>query len=256
MIERAAVSYNGKEASYRRYRLPDLAWAGVLIVATTILFWVMDLDLTVARFFYDAGNSGRAFPEGQREVWKFLSGVVPLLTAGLGVGGVGVLIAGCFWKNFRRRRIHAVFIILSVALGPGLVTNAVFKPHFGRPRPRQTVEFGGELDYLPVLVPGSNEKGRSFAGGDSSVGFAFCVFYFLYRRRRPGFARCWLAFSIMLGLAIGTARIAAGAHFLSDVLWSGYSSYLVALVVYYFGLRVPHREDLLEEAAIRGARPD
>jgi len=76
------------------------------------------------------------------------------------------------------------------------------------------------------------------------------IFYFVYRRRLPAIARGWLAFSIILGMTIGVGRMAAGAHFLSDVLWSGYICYLVALAVYYFALRIPNREDARAHSAL------
>jgi len=146
-------------------------------------------------------------------------------------------------------------VLLTVALGPGLIINGILKPHFGRPRPRQTIMFGGEFEYLPVLVPGPNENCRSFAGGDSSMGFAFLIFYFMYRRRRRAIARGWLALSIVLGMTIGLGRMAAGAHFLSDILWSGYICYLVALATYYFALRIPTRENCRSASVPNSPRP-
>ena len=238
-----SVSDRNNKVSYRRYWLPDLAWVGGLIVVTTILFWASDIDIAVARLFYSSGSPAGWFLGGENVAWVFLEDTVPFLTWGLLLGPLLIFLAGLGWKRLRPWRMHAIYILLSVAVGPGLLVNTVFKAHFGRPRPRQTIEFGGEFKYLPVLVPGRNEDCRSFASGHSSIGFAFCVFYFLYRRKRPRLALGCLAFSIVLGLVIGVARMAVGAHFLSDVLWSGFFSYLVALVIYYFVLRVPHWED-------------
>jgi hypothetical protein len=64
--------------------------------------------------------------------------------------------------------------------------------------------------------------GKSFPCGDAAVGFALGAFGCVLRRRRPAAARIAVAAAVLAGLAIGTARIAAGAHFLSDVLWAGF----------------------------------
>ena len=43
-----------------------------------------------------------------------------------------------------------------------------------------------------------------------------------------------LYFSILWFLLTGLARIMAGGHFLSDVAWSGYISYLIAWITYRY----------------------
>ena len=37
----------------------------------------------------------------------------------------------------------AVFLVLSLLLGPGLLVNVILKDNWGRPRPGSVVEFGG-----------------------------------------------------------------------------------------------------------------
>jgi len=44
-----------------------------------------------------------------------------------------------------RRQVGFVFAVL--ALGPGLVVNAILKDHSGRARPAQIAEFGGEREF-------------------------------------------------------------------------------------------------------------
>jgi hypothetical protein len=48
---------------------------------------------------------------------------------------------------------------------------------------------------------------------------------------------------LVLGTLLGFGRMAAGAHFLSDNVWSALIAYGVAHVLYYYGLRIPARED-------------
>jgi len=84
-------------------------------------------------------------------------------------------------------RVNGAFLILSVVIGPGLIINAVFKDHWDRPRPRDVVEFGGMLQCTPAPLRG--ESGESFPCGHCSVGFLFASGWWLWKRRRPGWAQ-------------------------------------------------------------------
>jgi membrane-associated PAP2 superfamily phosphatase len=120
-------------------------------------------------------------------------------------------------------------LVLALLLGPGLVVNGILKPEAGRPRPRNIVEFGGAESFRPVGSIDLSGDGKAFPSGHASVGFYFFVFYILWRRSRPRAARAALAAGLVGGAVIGLQRIAVGAHFLSDVIWSGGVVYLVPL---------------------------
>jgi membrane-associated PAP2 superfamily phosphatase len=129
-------------------------------------------------------------------------------------------------------------------LGPGLLVNVVFKDHWGRPRPVQVTELGGQEQYVPPGYFVVNGNGRSFPSGHSSIGFAFVAFWFLWRERKPAWARMALAFSVALGAAIGVTRMAAGGHFLSDVMWSAWVVLFTAWLLYYPLMRIAERDQL------------
>ena len=42
----------------------------------------------------------------------------------------------------------AVFLILSYALGPGLLVNVALKDNWGRPRPGHITQFGGDKHFV------------------------------------------------------------------------------------------------------------
>ncbi|KPK38341.1 MAG: hypothetical protein AMJ69_08705 [Gammaproteobacteria bacterium SG8_47] len=229
-------------ATYRRYWLPELVIVLLLMLLTTVVFWNSDLDLRMARLFYDATNPEQSWPTGQNSLWQFLYDSAPTATGILVVGALLVAIGASLSERLRRLRIYAVFILAAVVVGPGLVVNSIFKDHWGRPRPRQVIEFGGDLEYLPPLMKGQSGQGRSFPSGHSSVGFVFAAFWFIWRRRRLPWALAALGFALTYGGLLGTARMVAGGHFLSDVLWSAYLTFLTSLLLYYFVLRIPQRE--------------
>lgn len=133
--------------------------------------------------------------------------------------------------------VRAVLFMLAVlAVGPGLVVNAVFKEHWGRARPRDIAEFGGARAFTPAFVISDQcERNCSFVSGHASLPFALAALGFLLRRRR------WAVYAgaAALGGLVGLGRIAQGAHFLSDVVFSGIFVFLVAYLLAHYAFRLP-----------------
>jgi lipid A 4'-phosphatase len=75
----------------------------------------------------------------------------------------------------------------------------------------------------------------------------------VWRRRRPRAAWASLATGAIAGLALGAGRMAAGGHFLSDVLWSALIALGVAHALYYYVLRIPAEEARALGAAVPAA---
>lgn len=214
----------------------------ILAVLGTLPFWLSDLDLWVAARFYQP-LADDPWAQGQAPLWNLLYVGGPVLTTLLLLGSGLALIAGRYQPYWRKRRLAALFLLATLVLGPGLVVNVTFKDHWGRPRPHQIEELGGTREYLPPLMLGESGKGKSFPCGHASVGFAFAAFFLIWQRRRPCLAWLALALALSLGTLLGIARMVAGDHFLSDVIWSVVLTYGTALVLYYGVLQIPRRED-------------
>ena len=134
------------------------------------------------------------------------------------------------------QRSSATFILLVLLLGPGLMVNLVFKDQWGRARPAQISQFGGERQFTPAWVMSNQcEKNCSFVCGDASVGFVLLAFSFISRTPRR-----WLAIGLAAGGFYGYMRMGQGGHFLSDVIFSGYTVYFTAWVVHQLMLRGGH----------------
>lgn len=202
---------------------PNRNWlreAGLLCAIAalvTVIFAVTPLDIAAARVFYDAQGADH-WPLASRWPWAALYRLAPYITVSLLTIGMVRLLAGHLHKRDNWRE-SGIFLIFCVLIGPGLLINAVFKDHWDRPRPRDVVEFGGALHYAPAPWPGG-EGGGSFPCGHCSVGFLYASGWWIWRRRRPAWARASLVVGLALGSALGLGRMAAGAHFLSDVIWS------------------------------------
>lgn len=244
----AAVDGAGR-AGLRSSRggLPGLLLLSAIAAAVTVLFAVTRLDVAAARVFYSP-HALDHWPLAKELPWSVLYRLAPWITAVLVLSGLAALALGIFRGHGDWRR-HGIFLLLSVVIGPGLLVNTLFKDHWGRPRPRDIVEFGGPLHYRTAPLPGG-EGGASFPCGHCSVGFLFAAGWWMWRRRRP--VRAWgsLALGIAAGFALGLGRMAAGGHFLSDVVWSALLALGVAHVLYYYVLRVPLYESLEAGAAV------
>jgi membrane-associated PAP2 superfamily phosphatase len=120
-----------------------------------------------------------------------------------------------------------------MVIGPGIIVNDVFKENWGRPRPRDLVEFGGDRAYVKPWIKSSKEMGGSFASGHAATGFYLLTPYFLVRARRKAAAAGLVAVGLAYGTVVGLARVAQGAHFLSDVLWALGFVYLTGLALFY-----------------------
>lgn len=220
---------------------PQALVLGIIALLGLLPFLLTDLDLRVASSFYYPGADD-PWLRGQGALWSFLYRLVPLLTGALVVGALLVLAAGILVDQPRPLGLYAVLVLSAVLIGPGLLVNGVLKNHWDRPRPHQVDVLGGTRDYLPPLMMGGTGVGKSFPCGHSSVGYLFGVFFLIWRRSRPWLARVALVVALGLGTLIGVARMAAGDHFLSDVVWSGIIVHGVTLILYYAVLRIPARE--------------
>ena len=234
-------SSGGPIASYRRDWLPELAALISLTMAATVLFSVTGLDIAAARRFYHP-DLADPWPVANRPLWSLFYRSAPWVTGSLAVAGAALLVAGTIRKESRRLRLHGAFLLLCVIVGPGLIVNGILKNHWGRPRPRQIIEFGGRLPYAPPLLP-AGTHGKSFPCGHCSVGYLYAVGWWVWIRRRPLRAVGSLAGGLTIGSLLGFGRMAAGGHFLSDVVWSGVIALGVAHILYYCVLRIPARED-------------
>jgi lipid A 4'-phosphatase len=195
----------------------------VLLVLGTLLLRGTDIDLAVSGLFYDAPTGEWPFLEAQPWDWLYHWGVLPGIA--LGVVGVTVFLLSFSVSWLKEHRQPGLYLALALALGPGLIVNGLMKPWWGRPRPCQVMEFGGEASYRPPLELGHYFPGASFPSGHASIGFALMAPMFLAYRRHRHLAGAFFALGMIGGTIMGAARIVQGRHFLSDVMWSAAAVY-------------------------------
>lgn len=224
-------------------------WVGLALLSL-VPFWISQwhLDFQMSHVFYHPACSPSGWLLDCHPLYKALFySSVPLVSGVILLAGLGVV----FWRpktlSHKRVRLRIAYFVIVFVLGSGLVVNAIFKENWGRPRPVQTVDFGGAAQYAPPGKLVLHSDGKSFPSGHSSVGFSFLALWFLWRQQRPTWALWGLGSGLLLGYAVGLARMAAGAHYLSDVIWSGWMMAMVAWLVYYPLMNMPKREQNLQD---------
>jgi lipid A 4'-phosphatase len=215
----------------------------VVLAIATVLFWTTDLDQASVWQFFSRDSAASAdvgvrFPLGTHQPWKLLydCGVYPALL--LGCGGFVVWIVSFFWQKIASWRDPGLFFALVLIIGPGILVNCVLKPYWSRPRPHATKTFKSSddprdppRDFVPVWWRGLGEEDSSFPSGHAAMGFYLMAPAFVFYRRRRWLAAGFLLFGLASGTTIGLARVVAGCHFPSDVLWAGGIVYFTALAL-------------------------
>jgi lipid A 4'-phosphatase len=197
---------------------------GVGIVVGVIFGVYPQLDLKLAALFYDPSTNGFiAVGDWVIYVRDAATLLITLLVAPALFAIVGKLI-----MPQRRMLIPgraALFLSVSLVVGPFLVTNVILKDHWARMRPADMVQFGGNEQITAWWDPtGPCPDNCSFIAGEPSAAFwTFAPASFAPPQWRP------LAYAgvLIFAAAMGVLRMASGAHFFSDVVFAGVFMFLV-----------------------------
>ena len=209
----------------------------IILLLVTVIIGTTSADLIVSAPFCIDGK----WPIGDKQPWHFLYQLDRWPAIFLALSGLIAAITGCIYRKRRTLIRPGIFLVLLLTLGPGLIVNTVFKDYWGRPRPREVVQFGGKKEFLHPWQKGVAHMGRSFPSGHSSAAFYLTAPFFVFRRRNPRVAARWMAGGLIFGVAMSVARITQGGHFLSDNLWAWGMVHLTAVALYYL-LRLDRTE--------------
>jgi membrane-associated PAP2 superfamily phosphatase len=200
------------------------------------LFFVLapGIDLAFSRLFYEPS---KGFIGRQSAPVEFVRDLGLVIEWALAVGvSLSILtkVLSPQSRLFVRPR-SIVFVLATFALGPGLIVNGVLKTYWGRARPREILEFGGGSTFSPAWLASDQCAGNcSFVSGEAASAFFLVTVVFLVDRNwRPAAALLAIAIAGMISLA----RIAGGAHFLSDVLIAWVLMLLVIAALHHLVLR-------------------
>ncbi|MBI5128139.1 MAG: phosphatase PAP2 family protein [Rhodopseudomonas palustris] len=122
------------------------------------------------------------------------------------------------------------FLLISIILAAGILTNLTFKSHWGRPRPAAVAEFNGPWPFKAWWDPsGACPKNCSFFSGEGATAY----WTFAPAALTPPSVRPFAyAAAFTFGTVTSGLRMAFGGHFFTDVAIAGLVTFLVIWLLY------------------------
>lgn len=128
-----------------------------------------------------------------------------------------------------------VFLLVTIILSAGILTNLTFKTYWGRPRPVVVTEFAGDQQFVAWWDPrGDCERNCSFFSGEGATAFWTLAPAAL---APPAWRPLAYAGAVVFGATTSGLRMAFGGHFFTDVATAG----LVTFIVIWFGYALIYR---------------
>lgn len=222
-----------------------LYFAVMLGLFCTVTAAVPEIDLTVSRWFFDASTG--SWPVAESPFWQVVRQALWRLADLVFAAAVATLTLRVL---VARWRIHGCavpgFLALSYLLGPGLLVNVLLKEHWGRARPFQVAEFGGDQFFTSALtITNQCTHNCSFVGGEaSSFAALFFLLFFMLREQMPArYGRIVLAAALFVAVFGSLLRVAFGHHFLSDIVfaWAAMFAVTAAIATFFDRLQWDYR---------------
>lgn len=207
---------------------------GVAAVVGILFAILPGLDIDISATFRDPAYKSFVFTINAQPWVQHARWAARLLITLLALPGFAAIL-GKLVLPHRRMLMSgraAVLLAVTIALGPGLVTNVILKDHWGRARPIDVRQFGGADRFTPWWDPrGDCSNNCSFVAGEPSG-----AFWTLAPASLAPLELQPLAYgaAIAFGVAVGALRIGAGAHFFTDVVFAGVLMYLVIWAAHGF----------------------
>ena len=196
----------------------------VALAALTLAAFALrpELDLAVSHLFYDHG--GFIGQTASEKVWRKVLGDAWAVVLAL-YAALWLMKRLGRWRGWAPSGRAMIFLIATVAIGPGLVVNLSLKDHWHRPRPINTQEFNGPAEFKPWYeLDGACRKNCSFVSGEAATGFWMVAPASVLPPPARGPA---IVAAFAFGVAASLLRMAFGGHYLTDVLLGG----LLTLIV-------------------------
>ena len=222
-----------------------------LFAAIAIIFGVWpDLDLKLAALFYDPET--RRFPTTSLPYAQFARDAAMWIAWAFVAPSILALIVKLIWPNrplLVKGRTMA-FLILTMLMSAGVLTNFTFKTFWSRPRPVMVTEFSGPWQFKAWWDPtGQCGRNCSFFSGEGATAFwTFAPAALAPPALRP----VAYAGAFVFGALTSALRMAFGGHFFTDVAIAGLVTFLVIWLTHGWIYRWPatRKTDAEAEAAL------
>ncbi|WP_316225974.1 phosphatase PAP2 family protein [Bradyrhizobium sp. SZCCHNS3052] len=209
-----------------------------LALVIGVLFGVFpELDLKLAALFYDPRT--HSFPVKLDGYAAFARDAAMWVAWGIALPSIVALVV----KLVRPDRPLLVkgrtvaFLLLTLSLSAGVLTNFTFKSYWGRPRPVVVAEFGGDMQFVPWWDPrGGCGRNCSFFSGEGATAFWTLAPAGL---TPPAIRPVAYGAAVLFGIATSVLRMAFGGHFFTDIAAAGLVTFIVIWLLHGYIYRWP-----------------
>ncbi len=208
-----------------------LVIALMLALVIGLLFGIYpELDLKLAALFYD--DAQKTFPLKLNAVASFARDAAMWIAWAFVLPSIVAIVAK-FVRPDRPMLMSgraAVFLLGTMLLSAGVLTNLTFKSYWGRPRPVVVTQFAGDKEFVPWWDPrGTCARNCSFFSGEGATAFWT---YAPASLAPPSWRPLAYAAATVFGIVTSGLRMAFGGHFFTDVAIAGLVSFLVIWLAY------------------------
>ena len=209
-----------------------------LALAVGLLFGIYpELDLELAGLFYDGAS--QSFPLKFNTLAAIARDGAMWIAWGLALPAIVALVIKLARPDrpllMSGRAI--VFLLVTLTLSAGVLTNLTFKSYWGRPRPVTVTQFNGAQEFVPWWDPrGSCGRNCSFFSGEGATAFWT---YAPAALTPPPWRPLAFAAATLFGVLTSGLRMAFGGHFFTDVAAAGLVTFIVVWLAYGYIYRWP-----------------
>jgi lipid A 4'-phosphatase len=212
-------------------------WFTALLASSVIFTVAPQIDIAFSSLFYGDGG----FVGTRSDLMETVR--LSIWTASVCVGLFALV--GALVAILRDTFLGSTYRVWNIAvavyiLGPGIAANFLLKSYWGRARPASVEDFGGAADFTSALWPTDNcESNCSFVSGEASGAAAAAVAIWLLSApiSSPWLRRTVRVCAVAIPIVGSALRVAAGRHFLSDVVFAVLIVTGIALVLLQYRRR-------------------
>ena len=209
-----------------------------LTLVVGLLFGIYpELDLKLAGLFYDPAT--KSFPLKFNTLAAIARDGAMWISWGLALPAILALLVKLARPDrpllMSGRAI--VFLLLTLTLSAGVLTNLTFKSYWGRPRPVTVTQFNGDQTFVPWWDPrGHCARNCSFFSGEGATAFWT---YAPAALAPPAWRPLAYVAATVFGVTTSGLRMAFGGHFFTDVAAAGLVTFLVIWLAHGYIYRWP-----------------
>ena len=210
----------------------------ITLILSILFFLFPNLDITVSGLFFGQDGSFIA-SESDWFIYFIRKMIMPLLALLIFFVPLAAVVKQIKYKE-KILDIPVrdwIYLFTCLIIGTGVVVNSIFKNLWGRARPNDTIQFGGEEPFtIPWLNVNYCDTNCSFVSGDVSfITLSLAVLLIFNKTTLNTFA--YIAVGLMSLL-----RIMEGDHFLSDTIMSFIITFVIVRILFEIFQKLP--EDL------------